>query len=74
MDVPDVGIGIIVGLTSKSLPFIQRLGRLLRKDKDKVGKIYILYVKDSQEAKWVEDATKTIKNVQQGEDLQYFLS
>jgi len=74
MDVPDVGIGIIVGLTSKSLPFIQRLGRLLRKDKDKVGKIYILYVKDSQEAKWVEDATKTIRNVQQGEDLQYFLS
>ena len=38
MDVPDVGIGIIVGLESKSLPMIQRLGRIIRKDGAKVGR------------------------------------
>ncbi len=42
---------------------IQRLGRLLRKSKDKVGKVYILYVKDSQEQKWLESAIKTLNNV-----------
>ena len=72
-DVPDVGIGIIVGLDSKSLPLIQRMGRIIRKDGDKVGKIFIFYVKDSQEEKWLKEATKTIANVQKGEDLQYYL-
>ena len=72
-DVPDVGVGIIVGLDSKSLPLIQRMGRIIRKDGDKVGKIFILYVIDSQEEKWLKDATKTITNVQKGEDLEYYL-
>lgn len=74
MDVPDVGIGIIVGLESKSLPMIQRLGRIIRKDGEKVGKIYIFYVKDSQEEKWMQEATKTLKNVQQGDNLKFFLT
>jgi superfamily II DNA or RNA helicase len=74
MDVPDVGIGIIVGLESKSLPMIQRLGRIIRKDGDKIGKIYIFYVKHSQEEKWMNEATKTLKNVQKGDNLKFFLS
>ena len=74
MDVPDVGIGIIVGLESKALPMIQRLGRIIRKDGDKIGKIYIFYVKHSQEEKWMEDATKTLKNVYRGENLKFYLS
>ena len=72
-DVPDVGVGVITGLDSKSLPLIQRMGRILRKDGDKIGKIFIFYVKDSQEEKWMKDATKSIKNVQTGEDLEYYL-
>ena len=74
MDIPDVGIGIIVGLESKALPMIQRLGRIIRKDGDKIGKIYIFYVKHSQEEKWMEDATKTLKNVYRGENLKFYLS
>ena len=74
MDVPDVGIGIIVGLESKSLPMIQRLGRIIRKDGAKIGRIFIFYVKDSQEEKWMTEATKTLKNVERGEDLKLFLS
>ena len=73
MDVPDVEIGIIVGLESKALPMIQRLGRIIRKDGDKVGKIYIFYVKNSQEEKWLEQATKKLNNIKQGDDLKLFL-
>jgi superfamily II DNA or RNA helicase len=72
-NVPDVGIGIIVGLESKSLPLIQRVGRLLRKSEDKVGRVYILYVKDSQEETWLNKAVSKLKNVQRGEDLKLFL-
>jgi len=63
-DVPDSEIGIIAGLDSKALPMIQRIGRLLRLSEDKVGKIFILYVKDSQEEKWLTNAVKDLNNVQ----------
>lgn len=63
-DVPDASIGVIAGLNSKSLPMIQRVGRLLRLGTaGKVGKIYILYIKDSQEEKWLKNAVKTLNNV-----------
>jgi ERCC4-related helicase len=43
---------------------IQRVGRLLRlSDKDKVGEVIILYVKDSQEEKWLENAIKNLSNI-----------
>ena len=62
-DVPHASVGVICGLTSKSLPMIQRVGRLLRYQKDKVGKVYILYVKDSQEEKWLNKAVIGLKNI-----------
>ena len=62
-DVPDAGIGVICGLTSKSLSMIQRVGRLIRFQEDKIGQIYILYVKDSQEEKWLNNSVKNLKNV-----------
>jgi superfamily II DNA or RNA helicase len=62
-DVPDADMGIICGLTSKSLTMIQRVGRLLRFQEDKVGKIIILYIKDTQEEKWLKSAVKGLTNV-----------
>ena len=62
-DVPDADIGIICGLTSKSLTMIQRVGRLLRFQENKVGKIIILYVKETQEEKWLKSAVKGLTNV-----------
>lgn len=63
-DVPDASVGIIAGLTSKSLPMIQRVGRLLRlSTPDKIGKIYIMYIKDSQEEKWLKNAVKSLNNI-----------
>jgi superfamily II DNA or RNA helicase len=73
MDVPDVGIGIIAGLESKSLPMIQRVGRLIRFKKGKTGRIYILYVQDSQEEKWMTQATQSLNNVYIGVTLNQIL-
>ena len=71
-DVPDVGVGIIAGLESKTLSMIQRVGRLIRFKEGKRGRIYILYVPNSQEEKWLESATKTLSNVKR-EDLTSIL-
>lgn len=63
-DVHDANLGIICGLDSKALQMIQRVGRLLRlSDKDKVGEVIVLYVKDSQEEKWLQNAIKNLSNI-----------
>ena len=63
LDIPDASIGIICGLTSKALTMVQRVGRLVRIDPnnpDKTGKVIIVYVKDSQEEKWLRNALRTL--------------
>tara|TARA_R110001592_G_scaffold86408_2_gene254904 strand:+ start:261 stop:1430 length:1170 start_codon:yes stop_codon:yes gene_type:complete len=62
-DVPNANMGILCGITSKSLSMIQRVGRLIRFQEDKIGKIVIIYVADSQEEKWLKKATKSLKNI-----------
>tara|TARA_R110002012_G_scaffold1863_2_gene8966 strand:+ start:2563 stop:3783 length:1221 start_codon:yes stop_codon:yes gene_type:complete len=62
-DVPDANMGIVCGLTSKSLPMIQRVGRLIRFQEDKTGEIIILYIKDSQEEKWLKNAVRNLNNI-----------
>tara|TARA_R110000737_G_scaffold5520_5_gene18550 strand:+ start:435 stop:1598 length:1164 start_codon:yes stop_codon:yes gene_type:complete len=62
-DVPDANMGIICGITSKSLSMIQRVGRLIRFQENKIGEIIILYVADSQEEKWLKSAVKNLKNI-----------
>jgi len=62
-DVPNANMGIICGITSKSLSMIQRIGRLIRFQEDKIGKIVILYVKDSQEEKWLKNAVRNLSNI-----------
>ena len=63
LDVPNANMGVICGLTSKSLSMIQRVGRLIRFQEGKVGDIYILYVKESQEEKWLKSAVKNLSNI-----------
>ena len=68
LNIPDAEIGIICGLTSKSLTMIQRVGRLLRLKKGEHGislpaQIFIIYVKDSQEEKWLKNAVGNLDNV-----------
>ena len=63
LDIPNANVGIICGLTSKSLSMIQRIGRLIRFQEGKIGSVYILYVKNSQEEKWLKNSVKTLDNV-----------
>ena len=63
LDIPNANLGIICGLTSKSLSMIQRVGRLIRFEEGKIGKVVILYVKDSQEGKWLKNSVKTLNNI-----------
>ena len=56
-------MAVICGLTSKGLTMIQRIGRIIRYQEDKIGKIIILYVKDSQEEKWLQNSVKSLTNV-----------
>ena len=63
LDIPDASVGVICGLTSKSLTMIQRVGRLVRRDPadpDKTGNVVIVYVKDSQEEKWLHNSLRDI--------------
>tara|TARA_R110000823_G_scaffold80962_3_gene184126 strand:+ start:237 stop:1415 length:1179 start_codon:yes stop_codon:yes gene_type:complete len=62
-DVKDATMAVICGLTSKGLTMIQRIGRIIRYQEDKIGQIIILYVKDSQEEKWLRNSVKTLNNV-----------
>lgn len=62
-DIPNANVGIICGLTSKALSMIQRIGRLIRFEEGKVGKIYILYIKDSQEEKWLTNSVRDLNGV-----------
>ncbi len=62
-DVADATMAVICGLTSKSLTMIQRVGRIVRYQEGKIGKIFILYVKDSQEEKWLKSSVKNLDNV-----------
>ena len=62
-DVADATMAVICGLTSKGLTMIQRVGRIIRFQENKVGKIVILYVKDSQEEKWLKSSVKSLNNV-----------
>ena len=63
-DVPDANMGIICGITSKGLTMIQRIGRLLRFEEGKSGEIIILYVKGTQEEKWLKSSVKGLNNVE----------
>tara|TARA_Y100000310_G_C20467170_1_gene708206 strand:- start:152 stop:919 length:768 start_codon:yes stop_codon:yes gene_type:complete len=63
LDVPNANMGIMCGITSKSLTMIQRIGRLLRFKNGKFGQIIILYVENSQEEKWLKQAVKSLNNV-----------
>lgn len=72
-DVPDAQLGIICGLDSKALAMIQRVGRLLRLSPNKVGEVVILYVKDSQEEKWLRSSIESLSNIVWCDDISSYI-
>jgi superfamily II DNA or RNA helicase len=72
-DIPDAQLGIICGLDSKALAMIQRVGRLLRLSPDKTGEVVILYVKDSQEEKWLRSSIESLSNIVWCSDISSYI-
>lgn len=64
MDIPNISLGITCAGSSRSLQAIQRLGRTVRyTDDNKVAIFFNIYLKDSQEEKWIRNKCEGIPNV-----------
>lgn len=63
VDIKGLSLGIIASGTSRSLQNTQRTGRVIRKEEGKTATIVNLYIRDTQEQKWVLARTKDIPNV-----------
>ena len=68
LDIPDANLGIMCGITSKSLPMIQRVGRLVRFQEGKTGEIIILYVKNNR-MRGVLQCQELVLNIQMARQL-----
>jgi superfamily II DNA or RNA helicase len=51
IDVPDASVAFIISGTGSSREYIQRLGRILRKQKGKVAKLFELVTRDTVESR-----------------------
>ena len=58
VNIKNVDNAFVVQVNAKERRLIQRIGRILRYSEDHVGHIYLLYVKDTVDEKWMEEATK----------------
>lgn len=54
IDIPKLSVSIVTSYNQTQIDKIQTFGRTMRKYKDKKAIIIYLYVKDSQEEKWME--------------------
>jgi superfamily II DNA or RNA helicase len=61
-DIPSIEVGILCAYSSKALQFIQRIGRVIRKEKNKQAIIIVLYTVDTQEEKWLNKMQKSLSN------------
>ena len=72
MDIPDISMAIIASGTSKTKDMIQRIGRAVRWEEGKQAVIFRIYIKDSQEEKWVassqEDYNVELFNINEYEN------
>jgi len=62
MDVPECSLGICHSGTGKLRPSIQRRGRSLRLVEGKIALYINIYVKNTQEEKWVKSRDKDVKD------------
>lgn len=69
MDVPECSLGIETSGNSKKLASVQRTGRVSRFIKDKVAIYVNLYIKDTQEKKWLEKRVFGLDDVHWIEDI-----
>jgi superfamily II DNA or RNA helicase len=62
-NLPTLGAGISVSGVSTELPNIQQLGRILRQQENKQAVFFNLYSPNTQEEKWVQKKTSSIREL-----------
>ena len=53
MNLPDLSVGIMLGVNSSKTKAIQTLGRVIRLSKDKTAEFFTLVINDSIETEWM---------------------
>ena len=61
VNLENISLAVIAAGTSKEKDFIQRLGRTVRLEEDKKAIMIRLYIKDSQEEKWLESSQENFR-------------
>jgi len=75
-DIPAMDLGIITSASSKSLQAIQRIGRVIRYEEDKVAIIVDIFAKDTQDEWWLRSRyddfpSSSIRRISNIEDIKY---
>ena len=65
LNIPDIDLGIIVSSSSQVRQTIQRVGRLLRFQENKIANVFNLYVKNSKEEEWLRKRLQGLKGYNQ---------
>jgi len=75
-DIPAMDLGIITSASSKSLQAIQRIGRVIRYEEDKVAIIVDIFAKDTQDEWWLRNRyddfpSSSIRRISNIEDIKH---
>ena len=56
MNLPDLSVGIMLGVNSSKTKAVQTLGRVVRLSKDKTAEFFTLVINDTVETKWMQNS------------------
>lgn len=69
IDIPDADIGIIHSNSSSKRQMVQRSGRIIRKNEDKIALIINVYLEDTQDKKWLLNRIEGVPNMYWTNDI-----
>lgn len=64
LDVKGLNLGIMLGYTSSKTSHIQRVGRVLRFEKDKNAEFFILVIRNTVEDNWIKKASEDMDYIE----------
>lgn len=59
LDIPGLGVAIMLGIDSSKIRRTQRIGRAIRKEGDKQAEIFVLVIRNTVEEKWAANSQVT---------------
>lgn len=68
LDVPGLSLAIICHNTSSSTERVQKIGRAIRKEDNKIAEVFSLILRGTMEEGWFKKSSKNLKHVEINED------